>query len=31
MTILGKNSAIFSIIGKVYLLNWDFSAKGYSS
>ena len=26
MTILGKNSAIFSKIGKVYLLNWDFSA-----
>ena len=25
-TILGKNSAIFSKIGKVYLLNWDFSA-----
>ena len=26
MTILGKNSAIFSKIGKVYFLNWDFSA-----
>ena len=26
MIILGKNSAIFSKIGKVYLLNWDFSA-----
>ena len=26
MTIWGKNSAIFSKIGKVYLLNWDFSA-----
>ena len=26
-TILGKNSAIFSKIGKVYLLNWDYSAK----
>ena len=26
MTILGKNSAIFSKIEKVYLLNWDFSA-----
>ena len=26
MMILGKNSAIFSKIGKVYLLNWDFSA-----
>ena len=26
MTILEKNSAIFSKIGKVYLLNWDFSA-----
>ena len=26
MTILGKNSTIFSKIGKVYLLNWDFSA-----
>ena len=26
MTILGKNSAIFNKIGKVYLLNWDFSA-----
>ena len=25
-TILGKNSAIFSQIGKVNLLNWDFSA-----
>ena len=25
-TILGKNSVIFSKIGKVYLLNWDFSA-----
>ena len=25
-TILGKNSAIFSKIGKVNLLNWDFSA-----
>ena len=25
-TILGKNCAIFSKIGKVYLLNWDFSA-----
>ena len=24
--ILGKTSAIFSKIGKVYLLNWDFSA-----
>ena len=24
--ILGKNSAIFSKTGKVYLLNWDFSA-----
>ena len=22
----GKNSAIFGKIGKVYLLNWDFSA-----
>ena len=26
MTILGKNSAFFNKIGKVYLLNWDFSA-----
>ena len=26
MTILGKNSAIFSKIEKVYPLNWDFSA-----
>ena len=26
MMILGKNSAIFSKIGKVYHLNWDFSA-----
>ena len=26
MIILGKNSATFSKIGKVYLLNWDFSA-----
>ena len=26
MTIFGKNSAIFSKIGKVNLLNWDFSA-----
>ena len=26
MTILGKNDAIFSKIGKVYPLNWDFSA-----
>ena len=26
MTILGKYCAIFSKIGKVYLLNWDFSA-----
>ena len=26
MTILGKNSASFSKIGKVNLLNWDFSA-----
>ena len=26
MTILGENSAIFTKIGKVYLLNWDFSA-----
>ena len=25
-TILGKNSAILSKIGKVNLLNWDFSA-----
>ena len=25
-TILGKNCAIFSKIGKVNLLNWDFSA-----
>ena len=25
-TILGKNSEIFSKIGKVNLLNWDFSA-----
>ena len=25
-TILGKNSAILSNIGKIYLLNWDFSA-----
>ena len=25
-TILGKHSTIFSKIGKVYLLNWDFSA-----
>ena len=25
MTILGKNSAFFSKIGKVNLLNWDFS------
>ena len=25
-TIMGKNSAFFSKIGKVYLLNWDFSA-----
>ena len=25
-TILGKNSAIFSKIGKVNLSNWDFSA-----
>ena len=24
--ILGKNSAIFNKIGKVYLSNWDFSA-----
>ena len=26
MTILGKNSAFFNKIWKVYLLNWDFSA-----
>ena len=26
MTVLGINSAIYSKIGKVYLLNWDFSA-----
>ena len=26
MTILGKNSAFFNKIGKVYLLNWDFAA-----
>ena len=26
MTIFGKNSAFFNKIGKVYLLNWDFSA-----
>ena len=26
-TILEKNSAILSNIGKIYLLNWDFSAK----
>ena len=26
MMILGKYSAIFNEIGKVYLLNWDFSA-----
>ena len=26
MTILEKISAIFSKIGKVYILNWDFSA-----
>ena len=26
MTILEKNSAILSNIGKIYLLNWDFSA-----
>ena len=26
MMIWGENSAIFSKIGKVYLLNWDFSA-----
>ena len=26
MTISGKNSAILSNIGKIYLLNWDFSA-----
>ena len=26
MTILGKNSAIFSKIGKAYFLNLDFSA-----
>ena len=25
MMIMGKNSAIFSKIGKVYLFNWDFS------
>ena len=25
-TILEKNSAILSNIGKIYLLNWDFSA-----
>ena len=25
MTILGKSSAIFSKVGKDYLLNWDFS------
>ena len=25
-TSLGKNSAIFSKIGKFYLINWDFSA-----